>query len=116
MKAQCVPLASVAITALTGTTGTVLRPQDVQTMPDSGHLTVELLHGRVVLTERLGLLHHRKIQRLVTNLISAAEVSPHRVRGRETTEGQRDVNLHTGEQDSLGTGLLTYPGRLCINS
>jgi hypothetical protein len=116
VKAQSVPLAPVTITAPTKTSSTVLRTQDVKTMPDGGHLTVELLHSRVVLTERLGLLHHREIQRLVTNLITAAEVSPHRVRGGEATEGQRDVNLHTREQDSLGTGLLTQPGCLYIKS
>ena len=77
---------------------------------------MKLLHGRFVLMGRLGFLYHHEMQRLITNLVTAAKVSPHRLRGGETTEGQRDVNLHAREQDSPGTDLLTQPARLKIKS
>jgi len=61
MKVQSVPLVPVMITTLTSATRTVLRTQDVQAMLDSRHLTMEFLHGRFMLMERLGLLHHCQI-------------------------------------------------------
>ena len=75
-------------------------------MPDGGHLTVELLHGGVVLAKRLSLLDDRKVQRLVTDLVTAPEVSPHQVGSGETTKGHGNVNLHARKQNSLGTCLL----------
>ena len=49
MKAKSLPLSPVTIAACARTTSTELRTQGVEAVPHCGHLTMELLHSRVVL-------------------------------------------------------------------
>ena len=70
-------------------------------MLDSRHLMVKLLHSGVVLAKQLSLLDHRKVQRLITDLVTVPEVSPHQVGSGETTKGHGNVNLHARKQDAL---------------